>query len=577
MDGSTRLAGPAYAACVIEVDSERVRRHLAKLLVSEQLGKSETSRRLASYLVERALRNEVPKETEIALDVFGKDPSFSGAEQSIVRVSVRTLRQKLAEYYTGPGRDDELRFEIPKGGYRLIVTEREAPAPMGTTPGGALANAGIPPNLTMMASGTMSPGAAMSLNGTVVAAGGIPPRGSMAASAALAAGAALGTGTANPPGAAIATGAASPPSGAISADGSMAAGAGTTAGAPNLPNAATTASSPMPASGTAPPALTDAHPQLANAAKGSLDTAPRSRRLTWAMTAALMLLAASLLLNIYQWNNSQAAPADAALAQVRASTVWSDIVTSNRPVTIILGDLFMYTQIDPKTGRTVTVRDAGINSSEELRAFLASNPSFATDRGQRYVTMIQKTVAVGMASILRIVDRPGRHIEVAARDDVPVDEIRNNDIIYLGPLVRLGPLTGHYEVRSRYRYSAEGPAITDVSTGKVFLPEGALGGQHLDYALAAKFIGPTGNHILILTAGARNAGLLQVVRTLTSPEGLANVEQRLRAEIPGAKDSFEALLTVTGFKQTDLAADVVALHALPPVAPHLQKTASAGG
>jgi hypothetical protein len=252
-------------------------------------------------------------------------------------------------------------------------------------------------------------------------------------------------------------------------------------------------------------------------------------------------------------------------------------VKSERPVTVILGDLFMFTQLDPKTGRTITVRDAGINSSEELRALIASNPSFATERGQRYVTMIQKTVAVGMASILRIVDRPGRRIEVAARDDVPVDEIRNNDIIYLGPLVRLGPLTGHYETRSRYRYSAEGATITDLTSGKVFSPEGVLSGQHLDYALAAKFIGPTGNHILIFTAGARNAGLLQIVRTLTSPEGLAKFEKRLGSETPSTKDSFEALLTVTGFKQTDIAADIVALHPLPAVAPHFLKTAAAGG
>jgi hypothetical protein len=466
--------GRAYAARVIDVDPELVRGHLAKLVVSEQLGKSETCRKLASYLVERALRDEVPKETEIALDVFGKDPSFNGAEHSIVRVSVRTLRQKLAEYYAGPGRDEELRFEIPKGGYRLTATRHAAATPIGAT----APTAALP--------------AAAAQQGISVS--------------------------------------------------------------PDVPV-----------------------PLVTPAASAGSGVSARSRRLAWAVTAALMLLAASLLLNIYQWNNRLAPPVDPALAQVRASPVWADIVTSERPVTVILGDLFMFTQLDPKTGRTITVRDAGINSSEELRAFLASNPSFATERGQRYVTMIQKTVAVGMASILRIVDRPGRRIEVAARDDVPVDEIRNNDIIYLGPLVRLGPLTGHYETRSRYRYSAEGATITDVSSGKVFLPEGVLSGQHLDYALAAKFIGPTGNHILIFTSGARNAGLLQIVRTLTTPQGLANVEQRLRNEVPSTKDSFEALLTVTGFKQTDIAADVVALHPLPAVAPHFQKTAAAGG
>lgn len=426
------------------LDPELLRQQLDKVLSSEQLAKSETSRKLLSYLAERSLRDEVPKETEIALDVFGKDPSFSGAEHSIVRVSVRTLRQKLAEHYAGPGRDSELRFDIPKGGYRLTVMRNDV-VPTGTT---------------------------------------VVP------------------------------------------------------------------TSPAPA-------------------------APSSRWKSVAV-ASLVVLAASAILNLYLWSRPTAtlAPPDPQLARVRASPLWSDFVTSSRPVTLILGDLFMFTQTDAKTGRTLTVRDANINSSEELRALLASNPSFASERGQRYVTMIQKTVAVGMGSVLRIIDQPGRHIEVVAQDDVSVDEIRNNDVIYLGPLVRLGPLGSHYALQSRYRYSSEGSTITDLVSGKTFTPEGSLSAQHVDYALVAKFVGPTGNHVMILSAGARNAGVLQVVRTVTSPEGVAKIDSRMHAANRGPAGSFEALLTVTGFRQTDLAADVVDITPMPAAVTRLQSTAA---
>jgi hypothetical protein len=422
---------------VIGPDPELVRQQLDKMLGSEQLAKSETSRKLLSYLAERSLREEAPKETEIAFDVFGKDPSFSGAEHSIVRVSVRTLRQKLAEYYAGAGRHDELRFDIPKGGYRLTVARNEA--------------AGVPAEATA-----------------------------------------------------------------------------------------------VPAAAIAP--------------------APTSKW-KWLAAASLAVLALSVGINLYLWDRPGAAvvAADPQLTRVRASPLWSDIVTSNRPVTLILGDLFMFTQIDPKTGRTLMVRDAGINSSEELRALLASNPSYATERGQRYITMLQKTVAVGMASVLRIVDRPGRQIEVVAQDDVSVDQIRNNDVIYLGPMVRLGALGSHYQLQSRYRYNSEGSVITDVATGKTFMPEGTLSAEHVDYALAAKFIGPTGNHVVLFTAGARNAGVLQIVRTVTSPEGVAKIEKHLSPGVGAG--SFEALLTVTGFKQTDLAAEIVDVTPMPAPAP----------
>ena len=99
------------------IDPAEARTHLERLLASEQLGKSESGRKLLTYLFERSLREDTPKETEIAFDVFGKDASFNGAEDSVVRVGVRTLRQKLMEYYAGSGSSDQVQFAIPKGGY----------------------------------------------------------------------------------------------------------------------------------------------------------------------------------------------------------------------------------------------------------------------------------------------------------------------------------------------------------------------------------------------------------------------------------------------------------------------------
>jgi hypothetical protein len=177
--------------------------------------------------------------------------------------------------------------------------------------------------------------------------------------------------------------------------------------------------------------------------------------------------------------------------------------------------------------------------------------------------------------VLRVIDRPGRRIEVVAQDDVSLDSIRNNDVIYLGPLVRLGPLGSYYALQSRYRYNSEGSTITDLTTGKPFVPQGALSAQHVDYALAAKFLGPTGNHIMIFTAGARNAGVLQIVRTVTSPDGVQKISSHLPKQPNGATpDSFEALLTVTGYRQTDLATDVVEVTPMPASVAHVQPTSA---
>jgi hypothetical protein len=437
-----------------DADTIVVRQYLQKLLASEQMEKSEASQRLLRYLAERALRDETPKETEIAIDVFGRDASFNSAEESLVRVAVRALRRRLYDYYAGPGQNDEVHFDVPKGGYRLQCVRREV----------------APPHA---------------------------PRSDVAE-------------------------------------------------APALPNPEN-------------PVASGAEDLVATA------SAARSRRKwisRWAM-AATAVLTVSVVLNGYFWLNRPTLPVDPAVAEIARSPFWSGIIDSNRPLMLVLGDGFMYTNVDPLTGRVQLIRDRAINSSEELRVFLAENPSIAAGRGQRYTSMLQKSTAIGMASVLRLVSHPGREIEVRARDDLQVDDLQKYDIIYVGPLSRLGPLAGHYELQSRYRYEQQTTAIRDIVTGKTFLPEGELTGKHTEYALAARFVGPGGNHIVILTPGARNSGMLLTVRTFTSPAGLQDVEKKLRAFRDPLPDTFEALLSLTSFGQTDVAAEVLDVHALP--------------
>ena len=105
-------------------------------------------------------------------------------------------------------------------------------------------------------------------------------------------------------------------------------------------------------------------------------------------------------------------------------------------------------------------------------------------------------------------------------------------------------------------------AIRDIETGRSFLPDGPFTERHTEYALAARFVGPVGNNIVILTPGTRNSGMLQIIRMLTTTEGLADLQKKLD-EQGHATGSFEALLSVTSFRETDVAGELLAVHPLP--------------
>ncbi len=109
-------------------DFSTVQQQLQRIEGSGALGTSDKFVKLLRYLAEAAKRGLSPHEIDIAVDVFGKSPSFNAAEDSTVRVYVHKLRRKLENYYSSTGRNEAYRLELPKGSYRLLVRPRSSSA-----------------------------------------------------------------------------------------------------------------------------------------------------------------------------------------------------------------------------------------------------------------------------------------------------------------------------------------------------------------------------------------------------------------------------------------------------------------
>jgi len=110
-----------------------VRQCLAEALASPSFSRSSRLSRFLRFVVESSLdgAEENLKEYTIGVEVFDRDETFDPRIETIVRVEARRLRNQLSEYYGGPGREDQLRIEIPKGGYRPVFRPRSPVQPAG--------------------------------------------------------------------------------------------------------------------------------------------------------------------------------------------------------------------------------------------------------------------------------------------------------------------------------------------------------------------------------------------------------------------------------------------------------------
>ncbi|HLK67484.1 MAG TPA: hypothetical protein VKU19_28805 [Bryobacteraceae bacterium] len=118
------------------LSSSRRLEQIDRIVSSPVLQNSQALCNLLKFLARQSV--EAPdtpvKEHQIATEVFGRPTNFDPRLDSTVRVQTGRLRTKLAEYYGGPGRDEPIVVEIPKGSHTVTFRERDVAAPVPAAP-----------------------------------------------------------------------------------------------------------------------------------------------------------------------------------------------------------------------------------------------------------------------------------------------------------------------------------------------------------------------------------------------------------------------------------------------------------
>jgi hypothetical protein len=125
-----------------------VQAELDRILATDAFRRAERHTKFLSFVCETALRGNGSQLNEylIAHEVFGRGADYSPGEDSVVRRQAHAVRQKLQEYYAGPGKDDPVRIVLPVGRYVPAFVRAEAePVPEAPPPQPPVAAPPAPP------------------------------------------------------------------------------------------------------------------------------------------------------------------------------------------------------------------------------------------------------------------------------------------------------------------------------------------------------------------------------------------------------------------------------------------------
>lgn len=373
--------------------TRRLRDEAEAVIASGALGRSDTYPALLRYLVERTASGRTPKELEIAIDVFDRDADFDVARDSLVRVYIHKLRQKLdAHYAAHPGAP---RLQLPRGRYLVVL---EGP----------------------------------------------------------------GTGA----------------------------------------------------------------------------TAPAHR--PWQAAAAAAAVVLALAAGFAAGRLGAPAPTAQALPAVADTPLWAPLLRNGEPVTLVLGDVFVFAELNRDYEVVREIRQFGVRGREELDRYAAHRPDDAPPLRPLDSTWLPPGAVRSVDRLLPLLRAGGGPVRIVLASELRDGLPRSGHTVFVGPLDTLGPLTGPTFDPSRFMLHPSAELLVDRATAEIHLREGLpdrpYSERYVDFALASRRTAAHGGRVLVLGA-VGDAALVRLVDALTDPDELRYADEALRtAGVPPGGD-----------------------------------------
>lgn len=252
-----------------------------------------------------------------------------------------------------------------------------------------------------------------------------------------------------------------------------------------------------------------------------------------------------------------------ALHQVAESPLWAPLADDDLPVTIVVGDYYIFGELDSIGNIDRLVREFEINSSRDLDERFMIDP----DSADRYIdldlTYLPSSTAFAMRDLMAVLTAAGKDVRVVAISGLDTTDIRETHIVYIGFLSGLGMLTDFVFSGSELIVGDTFDELVNRETGDAFISEAGLPSgmrSYRDYGLFSTLPGPGGNQ-LVFIAGTRDEGLMETAAAVTDASLIQASIDAVSDENGDTPDAYELLYEVAGLDRTNLDATIV--HAAP--------------
>jgi len=273
------------------------------------------------------------------------------------------------------------------------------------------------------------------------------------------------------------------------------------------------------------------------------------------LSAVILLLAANLLYMFGQQSEASRPPAQLAAAH----PVWESVLADDKPLLIVMGDYYIFGELNANGNVARMVREFNVNSQRDLEDLQFSDIENTENYLDLDLSYMPEGSAFALAKIVPILQKSGKVVNITMMSDLTTADIRSNHIVYIGYLSALEKLTAMTFAGSGLRIGRSYDELFNTKTAEYYTSDAGLpeeGDPFRDYGMFSTFPASTDTQV-VLISGMRDAGLMHTAQALSETVSLDDLIVSIESDTDEAVAGFEAIFEVYGVDRLNFDASLV--------------------
>lgn len=238
--------------------------------------------------------------------------------------------------------------------------------------------------------------------------------------------------------------------------------------------------------------------------------------------------------------------------------LWQTVLDDSTPILVVMGDYYIFAELDDAGNVKRMIRDFSINSKQDLDNLFAERPELGWLYYDLDLNYLPEGSAVALNSVLPLLHSSGKPVNLKMMSELTTRDLQTHHVVYVGYISGLDRIRNMVFTLSHLEIGENYDQLINRQNGEIYTSSAGLPSfdqRFLDFGWFIK-LPSTRDTELIMVAGMRDAGLIHMGKALSDVTYLQAIDAALVESGQERSPAYEALFRVVGLNRMSFDAEL---------------------